>query len=78
MNKTLDISFNNPNSNTTDHCISIANTSINKEAYDEFSGHDMEDYIEYLEGKSFTAVAFDELEDGEYTITDRPKLRPRT
>ncbi len=77
MNKTLDISFNNPNSNTTDHCISIADTEANIEVFAGGTGKNMAQYIEYLEGKSFTSVNFDELEDGEYTIWERPKHRPR-
>lgn len=77
MEKTLIITFEDTNSNTTDNNIAIANTTTNIDYFNDFGGTTQQDYTDYLEAKGLVAVTHDELVDGEYTIYVRPKHRPR-
>lgn len=75
MEKTLIITFEDTNSNSTDKVVEIANTEDNLQFYQDFTGTTLANYTAYLEDKGLVAVTNNTvLTDGQFREWDRPKI----
>jgi len=75
MEKTLIITFEDTNSNTTDKVVEIANTEDNINYLNDFSGSTLAGYLIYLENKGLTENTSGGIIDGsEWKVWDRPKV----
>lgn len=73
--KTLIITFEDTNSNTTDKVVEIANTEDNISLLNDFSGSTLAQCESYFEGKGFVEVTDGSIIDGsEWKVWDRPKV----
>jgi len=75
MEKTLIITFEDTNSNTTDKAVEIADTEENLGFMRDFTGTTLAGYTAYLENKGLTENTSGGIIDGsEWKVWDRPKV----